>query len=489
MITAINFKKKSFFAEVINFARKERRRVYLVGGYLRDLFLGRGTSDFDFAIDKRAIKFASSLSARLKGDFVVLDKKHGSARIILKGPGKNCTLDFTDLRGKDIKEDLFLRDFTINAMAVDILELRKAKDINGILLDPYGGRRDIKKKVIRVINNRAFSDDPLRILRIFSLSSMLKFNIDSKTLDSAKKTKEKIPSVSAERIREELFKILATAHAARIFKLMDDFFILDKVIPQIKIMRGVAQGPYHHLNVLEHSFETMAQIENLFLGLSRNAKINVYLDEVIAAGHSRRQVLKLAAFLHDIGKPDALTVEEGKTKFHGHEHIGRRLVSLISEQLKLSLKEKEAIKTIVLWHLRPGYLADNEDVTDRAIFRYFRDTGDEGASILLLSMADQRSTRGHLTCEENRKRHEKTCLRLIKEYFRRKEEKKIPRLITGNDLIKKLRLIPGPIFAKILEGIEEEQALGQISTKKEALELAGKIAKCQSIKESKSQRR
>lgn len=476
MSLLLNFKKSPILDKVIRLAELRRRRVYLVGGYLRDLFLNRQSLDFDFAVDNATINFAQVLSKKLKSDFVVLDKEHGCARLILKRGAQYHTLDFTDFRGKSIEDDLLRRDFTINAMAVDISKIKKREGIDNVLIDPYSGREDILKKIIKVVNKDTFNDDPLRILRLFSLSSVLKFRLDPDTLKLAEQDKEKLSSVSSERIREELFKILSTPYAANFLKMMDEVSILSKVLPEINIMRNVAQGPYHHLDVLEHSFETLAQIENLFIQLKRNRRITFYLNEVISCSHTRRQLLKLAAFLHDIGKPDTLTLEEGKTKFHGHEHIGRKLVSSISERLKLSVKEKETIKTVVLWHLRPGYLADNETITERAKFRYYRDTQNEGVSILLLSMADQRATRGPLTNEEERKHHEKTCLWLIKEYFRRKEAKKMPKLITGDDLVRKLKLTPGPFFGEILTQIEEEQAAGEINTKKEALELARKIA-------------
>lgn len=466
-------KKNHFFGVILKLAELNRRKVYLVGGYLRDLFLRRESFDFDFAVDKGAIKFSRSVAERLKGDFVILDKEHGSARVIVKKENTNYTFDFTDFRGRDINEDLSLRDFTINAMALDLICLKKA--VSEELIDPYSGKSDIKKGLIKAVNNRAFCDDPLRILRVFSLSAVLKFKIDGPTLKLAQESRDGIFSVSSERVREELFKVLAVPNAADFFRKMDNLSILEKIIPEINIMRGIEQGPYHHLDVLGHSFEAVSQIEKLFSELKRNKKVSAYLDEVIAAEHTRRQVLKLAAFLHDIGKPDALTFEEGKTKFHGHEHVGRRLASTICDRLKLSGKEKDAIKAMILWHLRPGYLADNPDISERAIFRYFRDTDSEGVSILILSMADQRSTRGPLTHKESRVRHEKTCLWLMREYFRRKEEKRLPKLITGVDLIKKLRLNPGPIFKEILIQVEEEQAAGEITTKKKALELARQI--------------
>lgn len=470
-------KKNPLIAKVAKFSAYKKRRVFLVGGWLRDLFLKKESRDFDFAVDSGAIKLARFIANRARGNFVVLDEEHGSARVIVKEKDKFINLDFTDFRGSSIRQDLFKRDFTINAIGMDLAELKKTRCLNDILLDPYRGRADIKKRIIKVVSEAAFSDDPLRILRLFSLSAGLGFKADGKTLALAQKEKDKLPLVSAERIREELFKILKSKGAADFFKFMDECGILQEVIPQINLMRGVAQGPYHHLDVLEHSFEAMRQMDNLIVNLSRNKRIAGYLGEIIGAEHCRGQLLKLAAFLHDIGKPGALTFEEGKTKFHGHEHIGRRIASLICDKLKLSLKEKEAIKLMILWHLRPGYLADTPEITQRGIFRYFRDTGDEGVSIILLSIADQRSTRGPLTKEKERLHHEKTCRWLIKEYFRRKDKKKLPRILSGDDLIRKLKLVPSPLFREILEKIEEEQALGGVSTKKEALELAGKIAK------------
>jgi len=130
-----------------------------------------------------------------------------------------------------------------------------------------------------------------------------------------------------------------------------------------------------------------------------------------------------------------------------------------------------------LWHLRPGYLADNEELTPRAIFRYFRDTNGEAVSTLLLSIADQRSTKGPLTTKASRIHHEKIVFGLIKEYFRRKKEKKVKRLINGNDLIRKFKLTPSVLIGKILTEVEELQAIGKIKTKKEALSIGKKFIK------------
>jgi len=223
--------------------------------------------------------------------------------------------------------------------------------------------------------------------------------------------------------------------------------------------------------------ETLRQLENAITEFKNNREIQDYLEEIISPNRSRRALIKLGALLHDTGKPAALRHEKGKTTFHGHERIGADITKNIAERLKLSNDEMNSLEKIVLWHLRPGYLADNEEVTPRAIFRYFRDTQKEGVSVLLTSLADQRATKGPLTTRQSRVRHEKVVLWLIKEYFRRKKEKKLPRLISGDDLIKKFKLAPSPLIGKILREIEELQAIGKIKTKEEALKTAKKFIK------------
>ncbi|MDD5006232.1 MAG: HD domain-containing protein [Candidatus Omnitrophica bacterium] len=463
--------KEDFLSRIISISKKRKNQLYLVGGFLRDSVIDRRREklDLDFAVDKDAIGLAREFARQTKSGFVVLDKEHGCARVIYK----DCTLDFTDFRGKDLKDDLLHRDFTINTLA---LKLPAGKDLKKSLIDYHGALDDLKKGLIKITSHKSFEEDYLRILRVFSLSAIFKFQIEKKTMSLAKKSKDKLLDVAGERMRDELFKILDTSETTKYIKLLDETRILSRIIPQIELMRSIKQGPYHHLDVWEHSLETLRQLEILFIELKQDKELNSYLDEKIGGERKRRQLIKLVCILHDIGKPKALEVKEGKTRFHGHERIGRDIADAISERLKLSTKEKFAIDTMIFWHLRPGYLADNKNVTERAKFRYFRDAGSEALSILLLSISDQRATRGPLASLESRRKHEKVAFELIKEYFRRQKEKKFVRLINGDDLIKKLKLAPSPLFKNILQEIEESQAEGKVKTKQQALDLAKKIA-------------
>jgi len=467
---------KNLLKTVQKFAKAKKVKLYLVGGYLRDILLKREKEnpDIDFCLKRRAINFARGLKPKIKAGFVVLDKEHGCARLVKRIKDKVYTLDFTDSRGKDLKDDLLHRDFTINAMALG-LEDMLAGNLDDKLIDPHCGRRDLKAKLIRIVGKLAYDDDPLRILRAFSLAAIFGFKIDKETLRLAKTKKRKLCGVSAERIRDELFKIFDRPDAFTHLVKLDELGILKIIIPEIEVMRGVSQGPYHHLDVWKHTLETIKQLESVLQETRKNKDIQDYLGEIISSERKRCALIKLGALLHDIGKPQARRREDGKTKFHGHERIGSDITEVIAKRLKLSNDELQALEKMVFWHLRPGYLADNEDISARAKFRYFRDAGKEGVSTLLISIADQRATRGPLTTDASRITHEKACFNLIREYFKKQKEKQLPRLINGDDLIKRLKLTPSPLIGKILSEIEELQAIGKVKTKNQALEAAKRL--------------
>jgi putative nucleotidyltransferase with HDIG domain len=355
--------------------------------------------------------------------------------------------------------------------------IKNARTIDEVLLDPYSGRADIKSRLIRAVSQFSLPEDPLRILRAFSLGAIFNLKIEPKTKIAIKKYKKKITSSAFERISEELFKILNSGNGFKAFQAMDEYGILDELMPEIKLMRGVWQGPYHHLDVFGHAFEALRQIELLFSELRRNKDIQGYLNKVISGTHTKRALLKLGAFLHDIGKPASKERIKGKTCFHGHERIGRNITRDIGDRLRLSNDEKNALDRMIFWHLRPGYIADIENLSQRAVYRFFRDAQGEAASILLLSIADQRSTRGPLTRGANRKHHEDVCLGLAREFFRKAKEKKLLPLVNGYDIMRHLKLPPGPLIGKILEEIKEAQAAGELKTKPQALELSRRFLK------------
>ncbi len=457
--------------------KRRKIKIYLVGGFLRDDLLKQPCLDFDFAVEKDAILLARQFAKKIRGAFVLLDAERGCGRVAKKEGGTVKTYDFADFRASTFRKDLLHRDFTINTLSLQINSLKNYEEIQDVLLDFKNGLRDLKQKRIKAVSSFAFKEDPLRLLRAFSLKATLGFHIDPKTLKLIQKQKDLIRQAAGERIREEFFKILISPRSAENLKSLHRVDLLEKIIPQIALMYNVRQGAYHHLDVFKHSLETVVQLERVLSEFAGHMEIESYIQETLAAQHPRYALMKLAALLHDIGKPQTLKRENGKFSFHGHERVGKIIVKGIARSLKLSSRERFKLGEMVLWHLRPGYLSNFKQPSERSIFRYFRDTGEEAVSILLLSLADQRATCGPLTTNQDQVHHEKICKMMIDRYFELKRKKPFVRLINGHDLINKLKLEPSPLFKKILREVEEQQATGTITTKKQALDLAAKIAR------------
>jgi len=472
-------KDKSILKPVYNFAKSRKVKLYLVGGALRDLILKRkkDNPDFDFCLKKGSLNFGRKLARQLKAAFVVLDEEHAACRMVKRIEGKLYTFDFTEFRAPTLEKDLLHRDFTINAMALEFKDVFSDKDLNALIVDPYSGGADLKRKIIKVTGKNSFREDPLRILRAFSFSCMLNFSLDKETLHLVKKEKNRIIAVSSERIREELFKIFDSSTAYDSLVVLDRIKIFEIIFPEIKPMRGIGQGPYHHLDVWQHTLETLRQFELILKSVKQNPQINDYLDQEISSLRKRSSLLKFACILHDVGKPGALRRQKGKIIFHGHEGVGLGLTRVIWRRLKLSNEEGRALERIVFCHLRPGYLADYDHPTQRAIFRYFRDTGSEALAVLLLSLADQRATKGPLTTALSRLRHEKLVKSLIRKLLEKQRQKKTVRFFNGNDIMKKFKLPASVLIGTVLNALEEAQAIGKIKNKKEALKLAAKIIK------------
>ncbi len=458
-------------------AQNKKTGIWLVGGFLRDVALGRidDLYDFDFCVEKNVLPLVKLFSKRINSKFIVLDEGEGAYRVILKKNSRIYTYDFTLIRAGSIREDLNLRDFTINTLAFDLFGPEQE------ILDYFGGLSDIRNKIIKSPEEEVLRNDPLRILRGFSFMVNYGFNIATSTKKAMVKYKKLIDNVSRERVNEELFKIFASLHSYQALKLMDDLRIIDEVIPQITKMREVHQGGYHHLDVWGHSLETLKEFELLYQKyITRNKEILNYLNEPLAENRPRAEIIKLACILHDIGKPIAKNKKGKRTIFHTHEKIGRDIAEIVAKTLKVSFREKEVLKKLIFWHLRPGYLADQITPTKKAIYHFFRDTEEEGVAVILLSLSDWRATRGPLTDLKKRKRHEKIMLGLVDTYFKEKKKKPLPKLVNGYDIMRKFNLKPSALVGEILKKIKEEQVLGKVETKAEAYEVAKRIV--QSIK-------
>ena len=246
--------------DIRDLAKRRRTSLYLVGGFLRDHLLGLEKTDFDFAVSHDALDLAQRFAKGVKGAFIPLDPERGCARVAKKFKGTLFTFDFADFRGPDLMADLSARDFTINTLCVHLNALEATSALDDVLCDYKKGLCDLKLRRIKMTSAKVFGDDPLRMMRAFSLKALLGFSIDKSTLEKIGRQKELIRLVSGERVRDELFKVLGAPCSAPVIKEMDAVGLLALVIPQLRVMENGPQGGYHHLDIWPHCLETLVQL-------------------------------------------------------------------------------------------------------------------------------------------------------------------------------------------------------------------------------------
>ncbi len=482
----------SLLERICHFVQKRAGRAYLVGGYVRDRLLGRESHDFDFAVEGNAARLARAVAGWLGGAFVLLDAEHDTARVVTRDEGgQRLFVDFARLRGDDIEADLALRDFTANAMAVDLAE--------GRLLDPCGGQADLRAGLLRAVSDASFGDDPLRTWRAVRLAAALGLRIEPHTEALIRRDAHLITVVSAERVRDELGAILSLPGTAASLRTLDDLGLLAPVIPEIEPMRGLYQSAPHHQPVLAHSLTTVQAVEDVVAAMTTppphdeplallsarlapiSPALRAHLAQPTADGRRRLAVLKLLALLHDVGKPATLTIgDDGRTHFYGHEGHGARMVGTVLRRLRFSSDEVALARTVVANHMRLTHLAESGGPTRRAVYRFFRDTGPAGVETLLLSLADHLATYGPHLIPDRWQRRVETAAAMLVDYWQRPAEVIAPpRLISGHDLMAHFGLEPGPRLGELLEAVREAQAEGTVNTAEEALAFVARTLKAE----------
>ena len=470
-------------------------RSWLVGGAVRDVLLGRAVHDWDLAVEHDAIALARATADRLAADVYVLDAEHDIARVIVDGE----VIDFARLRGGSIERDLTERDFTINALAIDL-------DQPDRLIDLVDGQHDLDEGIIRAIGETSLTDDPVRLLRAVRLSASLSFAIDPVTAGWIKPHAALIASASAERVRDELIRLLLEPGAADNLLLLDAFDLLPHLLPEVAATKGVSQTRPHHWDVYEHTRRVLDALELILsrlLGLPQADDtacmlptipafawdgllftLSPFTDDLrahlgqfeISPDRSRLSILKWAALLHDIGKPATRTLDEDdRTRFFGHEAVGAQLAADRMRGLKFSAGEIAHVSRIIRGHMRPHHLSTAE-VTRRAIYRFFRDSQEDGVDILLLSLADHLATHGPDLDVDRWVARLDLIDKVLTAYFEQRTEIVAPpALVSGDDVMVALNLKPGRQVGEILEAIREAQAAGEVKTKEEALRVARSV--------------
>jgi len=462
--------------------------IHLVGGAVRDLLLGDPIHDYDFALPGKALKIGRQLADDLGAAYFPLDEERGTARVIYTDKQKiRNVLDFAAYRGPTLESDLYDRDFTINAMALDLRRPQK-------LLDPLGGAADLQSKRLRACSPNSLNDDPVRVLRAVRLASNFGMQIESGTRQLMRDAVPGLHSISPERQRDELLRILNGPQPHTSIRALEMLGVLPYVFPELPDLFGVTQSAPHVNDVWNHTLDTLRVLEgilnlltimhdpqasgNLMLGqlsmrLGRyREQIKQHLDVEIVTDRPTKALLFWAALYHDVAKPQTRTVEDtGKVRFFNHAEIGAEIITRRAEAFHLSRAEIERLALIIRHHMRPSFLSHAEGgPSKRAIYRFFRDTGEAGIDICLLSLADLLATYGPTLPPERWEGQIETVRSLLAAWWETSEDQiSPPALITGKDLISELKLKPGPDIGKILEAVREAQVAGDVKSRAEAL--------------------
>ena len=438
------------FETISQIAQQHDVQVYVIGGFVRDIFLNRPSKDIDILVVGNGPDFAEKVGAHLKTKVSVF-KSFGTAMLCYK----DLEVEFVGARKESYRtdsrkpivengtldDDQKRRDFTINAMAISL-----SKPTFGELIDPFGGINDLEIRLIKtpLAAEETFSDDPLRMMRAVRFATQLNFKIDAEAIEAIKKNKERIKIVSKERITDELNKIIISNKPSIGFNYLFDTGLLQIIFPLMANLFGVdiIQGKSHKDNF----YHTLEVLDNI-------CKTTTDLW------------LRWAAILHDIAKPATKRFENGHGfTFHGHEDKGARLVPKIFDQLKLPLNEKmKFVQKLVQLHLRPIVLAQ-EVVTDSAVRRLLFEAGDDIDALMKLCQADI-TTKNEYKIKKYRNNFE-----LVKQKLKDVEERDQIRNwqppITGEDIMQTFSIPAGREVGIIKNQIREAILDGEIANDK-----------------------
>ena len=471
----------SLLARLTEFLGERGTGGYAVGGFVRDGLIGRANSDIDVAVSGDAREIASGVAEAFGCKMVPLDDVNQVARVVHHRDERHWHLDFSTLRGT-IEQDLSCRDFTVNAIAIELGEI-KAGWGQVRVIDPLGGGRDLSQRVIRAVSSEVFREDPARLIRAVRLVAMLDFTLNQDTRALIRRDCQLLTTVAAERVRDELGYILNTPRAYHALRQLDDLGLLDPLMPELAVTRSVEQPKEHFWDVFEHSLETVAAVERILeerehredddvlRSVPCSPDIAKHFKEEIGGGRTRLALLKLAALLHDIAKPATKTIEpDGRMRFLGHAQEGAAMAVQLMERLRFSKRETKMVQLMVENHLRPGYPASEEPPSHRAVYRYFRDTGDAGIDTLFLGLADHLAARGPMLDLSQWCKHTDTAHYMLHKWFEDQAAVVPPKLIDGHILMERFGLAPGPQIGELLQEVRESQGAGEIATTEEALD-------------------
>jgi len=442
--------------------------VWIVGGAIRDAALGREVSDLDLAVAGAPELAARAIAREGDGHAFQLSAEFGVWRAA--APDRSWQIDATTLRGETIESDLAARDFTVGAMAIPLG--------GGERLDPYGGLADLEGGFLRAVGPRSFAEDPLRLLRAARLAAELSLAIDPETVALARAGAPRAAEPAGERQLAELRQLIGGPDPLRSLSLLDELGLTAVVLPELEALRGVGQGPNHHLDVhghtlavLGHALEVEADLER-FAG-ERAGEAAKLLAEPLADEMTRGTALRFGALLHDVGKPVTRGEQGGYVTFIGHDRDGALIVAGLCARLRASRRLTNHLRSLTLHHLRLGFLVHESPLPPRRIHEYLRATEPVAADVTLLTVADRLSARGSgpLATPEAIEAHLDLARGMLAAALDWRRDGPPAPLLRGDELAAELGIAEGPEVGELLAELEAAQYAGEVRTRSEALEL------------------
>lgn len=442
--------------------------VWLVGGSVRDLLLGRALDDVDLAIDGDVERAARAIAKAHDAHVFPLSEEFGAWRV--SAANRSWQADLTALRGGSIEADLALRDFTINAMAAAIDDL-------DTLIDPHGGALDLERRLLRVVSTDSYRDDPLRTLRMARFACELGLEVDGVTVTLAAEHANAFGQVAPERVFYEFRRLLVSDDPLRGLELMDAAGLVAVVLPELDALKGVGQNPYHHLDVWGHTLEVLRQLLILEADLDAafgelGPELAAQLDRSLADDLTRGEALRFGALFHDIGKPGTRTVSGDRVMFMGHDRLGAQLSGEIAKRLRASSALGEYVAALALHHLRLGFLVHERPLPPARVYEYLNACEPVAVEVSVLSVADRLATAGAKTRAEAVEAHLDLARQLLAAALEWRAEGPPQPPLSGDELMAELGIAAGPQVGELLELLRQGVYTGEVSDRAAALELA-----------------
>ncbi|MHB8845371.1 MAG: CCA tRNA nucleotidyltransferase [Nitrospirota bacterium] len=454
--------------------------VYLVGGSVRDLAAGtENIKDIDLVMPSGSEDVARAFADRIGGSFFVLDEERMITRVVKREPESTLQFDFTNFEGADLAADLARRDFTVNAMAMDLRGFLETGTLAGIV-DPFDGRADVHQKLIRVSDPKVLDDDPLRLLRAARFAATLGYSIERSTAEHIKGRADLIARPSAERVRDELFQILSVPGAGRHLLLLESLGLLNRLLPELDPLKDFSPGKHHLYDIFTHSLKAAEYVDSILADLSlispgHAATVHAHLDSELEQFVTRRAALRFACLLHDNAKSETYSRDdEGDIHFFGHDSIGADKALFICQRFRLSNDASSVVSRLIRHHMRPLNLSAPGGPSRRALYRYCRDLKDAVPESVVLSLADARAT-AEVMPAEGFTDTRAIAGQILDYYYGKFLKTEAKPFVTGKDLIAR-GLKPGPRFREILDDLKERQAEGAIRDRQEALACLASLA-------------